>query len=287
MLNTQNGLISINQINQVIYLFNNVLLTIKSNEVLTTDCCSRISNIIKLLYDNNITKVFFELKQKVDNISDLTSILSKICAEGMDNTIKLLQKEKQNNKLNENELKIIKEKNDFFNSIFIFCEQFCLKSALIEDENIQQKFFSQISFFVSRPVPPSLVQKVINLMQDWHQYFSQLKIKYKNFWKDVINMFYNLFMNNPTIQNNSTDIEKLWTLLIKKYMISFNDENKNSENSTYSENKEEIEIIKKIYIMVEGIVHKITNSQKLNWFESTKNMIKLYFPQVLVDSKNI
>ena len=205
----------------------------------------------------------------------------------MDNTIKLLQKEKQNNKLNENELKIIKEKNDFFNSIFIFCEQFCLKSALIEDENIQQKFFSQISFFVSRPVPPSLVQKVINLMQDWHQYFSQLKIKYKNFWKDVINMFYNLFMNNPTIQNNSTDIEKLWTLLIKKYMISFNDENKNSENSTYSENKEEIEIIKKIYIMVEGIVHKITNSQKLNWFESTKNMIKLYFPEVLVDSKNI
>ena len=287
MLNTQNGLISINQINQVIYLFNNVLLTIKSNEVLTTDCCSRISNIIKLLYDNNITKVFFELKQKVDNISDLTSILSKICAEGMDNTIKLLQKEKQNNKLNENELKIIKEKNDFFNSIFIFCEQFCLKSALIEDENIQQKFFSQISFFVSRPVPPSLVQKVINLMQDWHQYFSQLKIKYKNFWKDVINMFYNLFMNNPTIQNNSTDIEKLWTLLIKKYMISFNDENKNSENSTYSENKEEIEIIKKIYIMVEGTVHKITNSQKLNWFESTKNMIKLYFPEVLVDSKNI
>ena len=39
------------------------------------------------------------------------------------------------------------------------------------------------------------------------------------------------------------------------------------------------------YIMVEGIVHKITNSQKLNWFESTKNMIKLYFPEILVDSK--
>ena len=32
-------------------------------------------------------------------------------------------------------------------------------------------------------------------------------------------------MNNPSIQNNSTDIEKLWTLLIKKYMITFNEEN--------------------------------------------------------------
>ena len=287
MLNTQNGILSINQINQVIYLFNNVLLTIKSNEILAPDCCSRISNIIKLLYDINVTKIFFELKQKVDNISELTSILSKICAEGMDVTSKLLQKDKQGNSLDENELKTVKEKNDFFNSIFIFLEQFCLKSALIEDEIIQQKFFSQISFFVSLPIPPTLVPKVINLVQDWHQYFSQLKIKYKNFWKDVINMFYCLFMNNPSIQNNSTDIEKLWTLLIKKYMISFNDENKNSEKTVYSENKEEIEIIKKIYIMVEGTVHKITNSQKLNWFESTKNMIKLYFPEVLVDSKKI
>ena len=91
-------------------------------------------------------------------------------------------------------------------------------------------------------------------------------------------------MNNPSIQNNSTDIEKLWTLIIKKYMITFNEENKMNENSC-SGNKEEIEIIKKIYITVEGIVHKITNSQKLNWFESTKNMIKLYFPEVLVNSK--
>ena len=97
-------------------------------------------------------------------------------------------------------------------------------------------------------------------------------------------MFYFIFMNNPAIQNNSTEIEKLWTLLIKKYMITFNDEYKMSNNS-YNEMKEEIEIIKKIYIIVEGIVHKITNSQKLNWFESTKNMIKLYFPEILVDSK--
>ena len=95
-------------------------------------------------------------------------------------------------------------------------------------------------------------------------------------------MFYAIFMNNPAIQNNTTEIEKLWTLLIKKYMISFNDENK--INNNYS-TKEEIETIKKIYIMVEGIVHKITNSQKLKWFESTKNMIKLYFPEILLDSK--
>ena len=280
MLNTQNGIISINQLNQTIYLFNNVLLTIKSNDNLTSDCISRISNILKLLYDNNMVKIFFELKQKVDNISELISILSKVCREGIDNTYNIIK----NKKLTEDELASIKEKNENFNSIFIFLMQFCLKSALIEDENIQKKFFSKISFFLDKPLPQSSIQKVINLLQDWHQYFAQLKIKYKNFWKDIINMFYALFMNNPAIQNNSTDIEKLWILLIKKYMITFNDENKMSENS-YSDKKEEIEIIKKIYMMVEKIVHKITNSPKLNWFESTKNMIKLYFPEILVDSK--
>ena len=280
MLNTQNGIISINQLNQTIYLFNNVLLTIKSNDNLTSDCISRISNILKLLYDNNIVKIFFFFFHKTDNISELISILSKVCREGIDNTYNFIK----NKKLTEDELASIKEKNENFNSIFIFLMQFCLKSALIEDENIQKKFFSKISFFLENPLPPSSIQKVINLLQDWHQYFAQLKIKYENFWKDVINMFYSLFMNNPAIQNNSTDIEKLWILLIKKYMITFNDENKMSENS-YSDKKEEIEIIKKIYMMVEKIVHKITNSPKLNWFESTKNMIKLYFPEILVDSK--
>ena len=284
MINTQNGLLSINQINKVIYLFNNVLLTIKTSEILTSDCISRISNILKLLYDNNITKIFFELNQKVDNISDLISTLTKICEEGIDNTSNTLQKEKSNNKLNESELNSLKEKNELFNSIFIFLMQFCLKSSLIEDEIIQKKFFSKISFFVEKPIPQSQIPKLINLLQDWHQYFAQLKIKYDIVWKDVVNMFYCLFMNNPSIQNNSTDIEKLWTLLIKKYMISFNEENKLNANS-YSGKKEEIEIVKKIYIMVEKIVHKITNSPKLNWFESSKNMIKLYFPEILVDSK--
>jgi len=92
---------------------------------------------------------------------------------------------------------------------------------LIEDEKIQKLFFTHISFFVDKPIPRGYVSKVINILQEWHQNYIQLNIKYSNFWKDVINMFYAIFMNNPAIQNNTTDIEKLWTLLIKKYMISF------------------------------------------------------------------
>ena len=184
--------------------------------------------------------------------------------------------------MQEEEIVKIREKNEFYNSFFIFLGQFSMKCSLIEDEEIQKLFFSQMVFFNSKPIPQGYISKVINILQEWHQCFAGLKIKYQNFWKDVINLFYGLFMNNPSIQNNTTDIEKLWTLLIKKYMISFNDENKINNNLS---TKEEIETIKNIYVMVEKIVHKITNSQKLNWFESTKNMIKLYFPEILVEAK--
>ena len=281
MLNTQNGLITINQMNKVIYLFNKVLLTIKTNDILFLDCSSRIFNIVKLLYDNNISKILFELKQRTNNVSELISILSKIVSECMETTSKNI-KEAKNKNMQEEEIVKIKEKNEFYNSFYIFLGQFSMKCSLIEDEEIQKLFFSQMTFFNSKPIPQGYISKVINILQEWHQCFAGLKIKYQNFWKDVINLFYGLFMNNPSIQNNTTDIEKLWTLLIKKYMISFNDENKiNSNLST----KEEIETIKNIYVMVEKIVHKITNSQKLNWFESTKNMIKLYFPEILVEAK--
>ena len=170
---------------------------------------------------------------------------------------------------------------EVFHDNFIFLGQFVLKCSLIEDENLQQIFFSKISFFTSITILPEHIQKVIFILQEWQPFFSQLSIKYKNYWKDVINTFYLLFFNNTEFQKNTTYIEKLWTLLIKKYMISFNEEKKSSNNLI---TKEERENIKKIYNMVKNIVNKITNSQKINWFESTKNMIKLYFPEVLVDS---
>ena len=281
MLNSQNGLVTINQMNKVIYLFKNVLIIIKSNDLVNMDCGSRISSIIKLLNDNDIAKTFFDMKQKVNNISELISILSKLIYECMDLSLKNY-KEGKNNKIEENELYIIKEKNDFYNSLFMFLEQFTMKCSLIEDEKIQKIFFNQISYFISKTIPQGYTSKVITILEEWHKSFAQLNIKYKDFWKDVINMFYLLFMNNPKIQNNTTDIEKLWTLLINKYMISFNDENKKNNNLSI---EEEIETIKKIYNIVQTIVNKITNSQRLNWFESTKNLIKLYFPEILVESK--
>ena len=281
MLNSQKGTVTINQINEVIYLFNNILLTIKPNDILNSDCNTRILEIVQKLYNNNIAKILFELKEKLDNVSELISILSKIVFECIDKTLKSLEDGKKKG-IDINILNKIKEKNEFYSSLFIFLAKFAMKCSLIEDAKLQQLFFTQLSFFVSKPIPHGNISNFMDILQDWHQYFTKLNIKYSSFWKDVINMFYAIFMNNPAIRNNTTDIEKLWTLLIKKYMISFNEEIKTNNSLT---TKEEIETIKKIYIMVKNIVQKITNSQKLNWFESTINTIKLYFPEILVDSK--
>ena len=278
LLESPKGTILINQMNTAINILNNILLTIKNGDILSQESCSRISNIIKLIYDNNIPKLFFQLQYDIRNISDLISILAKIISDNIAILTNYIKTEKIED---EEKLTKIKQKMEVFHDNFIFLGQFVLKCSLIEDENLQQIFFSKISFFTSITILPEHIQKVIFILQEWQPFFSQLSIKYKNYWKDVINTFYLLFFNNTEFQKNTTYIEKLWTLLIKKYMISFNEEKKSSNNLI---TKEERENIKKIYNMVKNIVNKITNSQKINWFESTKNMIKLYFPEVLVDS---
>ena len=88
MLNTKNGLTTLNQINQTINLFNSIISAIRSNDIISFDCISRISNIVKIIYDNNILKIFYEMKYKVLNISTLISTLSKIIYDAMINSIK-------------------------------------------------------------------------------------------------------------------------------------------------------------------------------------------------------
>ena len=98
MLSSQKGTVTINQMNKVIYLFNNILLIIKPNDILNSECNIRILEIVQKLYNNNIAKILFELKEKLDNVSELISILSKIVFECIDKTLKSLEdgKKKRN-----------------------------------------------------------------------------------------------------------------------------------------------------------------------------------------------
>ena len=50
--------------------------------------------------------------------------------------------------MDEEKINKINEKNDFYNSFFIFLGQFSIKSSLIEYEEIQKLLFRQMPFFV-------------------------------------------------------------------------------------------------------------------------------------------
>ena len=276
MLNTKNGSTTLNQINQTINLFNSIISAIRSNDIISFDCISRILNIVKIIYDNNILKIFYESKYKVLNISILISILSKRIYDAMLNTMKEIKLQEKDSP----EIIELKKNNDFYSNFFIYLGQFSLKCSLIEDEELQKIFFEEINFFSSKQIPQGKCSQIINILTEWHPHFVKLQNKYNNFWKDVFNLFHALFENNPEVQKDTSNIEALWTLIIKKYLISLNDERNKKK---LGEPVEELAVVKKIYIIVRNIVNKITNTQKLGWFESTKNTIKLYFPGVIED----
>ena len=107
-----------------------------------------------------------------------------------------------------------------------------------------------------------------------------LKNKYDKFYEDIFKFFYLLFTNNEDLKLNYKEIEKLWNTFCRKYLISYVDTNKNKK-----ENDNCIIIIKKNYDTVKEIVKFLNLGNKdISWWESTKNSIKLYFPQIL-DSK--
>ena len=79
----------------------------------------------------------------------------------------------------------------------------------------------------------------------------------------------------------------LWNLFVRKYLISYVDDVKKN-NKTIS--KGASDEIKKIYDHVNNIVKNNlsngnTTDTKISWWTSTKNTIKLYFPDIIKEDK--
>ena len=104
-----------------------------------------------------------------------------------------------------------------------------------------------------------------------------LKKKYDKFFEDIFQFFFILF-SNEDLKTNQKEIEKLWNSFCRKYLISFVDTNKNNFDNC-------LPIIKKNYDVVHKIVKFLNEGNNdISWWESNKNSIKLYFPQI-VDEK--
>ena len=242
----------------------NVLSSIKDISIVQQEGQDYIYKIISILYDLQIvqllTMINFSFNQILTFVQTLTG---KMC-----NVMPAMNDDKWN--------------------LYLYVAQFCFKCALTENENAQIKFTENIIVMLEKAkIPLVRYNQIITILTNWHQPFLNLQIKYENFWEDVFTIFYLLFINNEEITNSICEMENLWNLFVRKYLISYVDDVKKN-NKTIS--KGASDEIKKIYDHVNNIVKNNlsngnTTDTKISWWTSTKNTIKLYFPDIIKEDK--
>ena len=249
--------ISLARFMKTIEYFSNILNTIKDINSVKTESIQIIINIIKIMFELQITEILLINNFKTNQILIFIQLLA--------DKIKL----------------VLPEINDEKWDLYIYLGQFCLKISLVENEEIQNKFFNCLFYLYENiKIPIERYSQINELIINWHPAFMLLKNKYDKFYEDIFKFFYLLFTNNEDLKLNYKEIEKLWNTFCRKYLISYVDTNKNKK-----ENDNCLIIIKKNYDTVKEII-KFLNLENIDvsWWESTKNSIKLYFPQIL-DSK--
>jgi hypothetical protein len=249
--------ISLARFMKIIEFLSNILNTIKDINSIKNESLQIIINIIKIMFELQITEILFNNNFNTNQILIFIQLLA--------DKIKLVLPEIDNEKWD----------------LYIYLGQFCLKMSLVENEEIQNKFFNCLFYLYEKiKIPIERYSQINELIINWHPAFMLLKNKYDKFYEDIFKFFYLLFTNNEDLKLNYKEIEKLWNTFCRKYLISYVDTNKNKK-----ENDNCLIIIKKNYDTVKEII-KFLNLENIDvsWWESTKNSIKLYFPQIL-DSK--
>lgn len=243
----------------------NLIQAIKDITVLQQEGLDYIYKIIEILYELHIIQLLTSNNFSFTQILTFVQVLTvKSC-------------------------NVMPQMNDDKWNLYIYLAQFCFKCALVENENSQIKFSENLIVLFERPkIPLVRYGQIINILVNWHQPFVNIKKKYENYWDDVFKIFYLLFINNEDVANSSTEMENLWNLYLKKYLISYVDVMK-KENKKINESAHED--IKKIYEFVKNIVkNNLSNGNNENngnvgWWNATKNTIKLYFPDIVKDDK--
>jgi len=219
----------IGKLNSSLIFFKNLIDCVTDITLLSSDSLNWIYKVIRIFYDTNLLQNFLNFYSA--NSGNHTNVSNqnthKIISEIINSLVK---------KLVHTLPKTNEEKWDLF--IFIF--QFCLKSSLIEIEDIQKSFIETLIFMLENTKFPLLRFKEINQsLVSFYSGFINLRVKYDNFWADIFKLFYLIFSNNEDLFILNNEIECLCNLFLKKFLISFVDYNKklnkSSENVTTPE----------------------------------------------------
>jgi hypothetical protein len=166
-----------------------------------------IGRIFKTFYENNILTAVLDQSQ----FSEIVSIVI------------------------EKLTKCLPKINDDKWELFVFMLEFLLKCVLIENETIQIQYVEKLHKLIESSVIPIFRFKdIYNQLSSFYNSFLNLKLKHENLWIKVFIIFKILLSNNEELYNSTNDIEILWSLFIKKYLISYVDHmkrmNKKDEN---------------------------------------------------------
>lgn len=185
------------------FFLKDLILCIKDISILSTESLNSIYKILRCFYDNNFLSVFSECLSSSEVIYEITKII-------LDKLMNCLPKS-----------------DDEKWELFMFLLDFSLKSSVIENEELQHKFIEiLILMFTSSKVPLLKFKEIGLLMNNYYNSFANLKSKYSNYWVDIFKLFYAILSNNEELLNSQNDIDTLWNLFIRKFLISFVDYNK-------------------------------------------------------------
>ena len=172
--------------------------------------------------------------------------------------------------------------NDNKYKLYIYIAQFCFKCSLNINEQVQMKFIGNITKMFNKErivIPFVKYAEILNILSNWHEPFVNLRKLYSGCWKDVFEIFYCLLSNNDGMKTHFEEMEKWWILFIRKYTVSYVDQKK---CQGFIENIDECEKnLIKVYEYVRDVIIGNEIKDKPQWWESTKNTIRLYFSNLM------
>jgi hypothetical protein len=194
---------NLQKINSCIIYLKHLLDNLEDFSQLSLDSLSAIHRVIKVLFDYNLVELFLN---NLNDINTLYLIVSSIVTKM---------------------LNCLPKTNDQKWELFIYIAEYCMKISLNENTEIQKKYINIASnMFKSAILPILKFKDVYSILSAFYNPFLALKNKYDLFWIDVFIIFDGVFRNNEDLYTSPQDIEMLWNLFVKKYLISFVDFNK-------------------------------------------------------------
>jgi hypothetical protein len=188
------------------------LLSIQNNEK-NQNIITYLSNLIQAVPSinyfssdsiNTFVKILKTLKEK--NIVDKPYLI---------NLIKAIV-----NKIHNSEISLIDVKWDLFIQLF----NFILGEVLNDNTKIQTDYLIILNELMKDVKIPLLkFKEITNIVNVFYNTSIYLKQKSEYYWEGIFLLFLNIIKSNDDLLSSDNDMENLWNIFIRKYIISYVD----------------------------------------------------------------